>query len=93
MEAPKFPSIPTPEATLDSLQRSMTAVTSTLAMLTGQDPKSQSGAQASRNMAHTFVQDTQPTAINPGDFWLCQNPKISLSCWTGDRWTHLLDAP
>jgi hypothetical protein len=86
---PKFPEIPTPVATPDSLLRSMTAVISTLQMLTGTGPVSQSGAQTNRNMTHTFVQDTQPTAINPGDLWVCKSPKTSLSCWDGATWVLL----
>lgn len=91
--APKFPQIPMPDATNESMQRALSAVISTLSMLTGTDPKSQSGTQANANSVHTFVQDTMPTALNPGDFWLTQSPKVTLSCWTGDRWSHLLDAP
>jgi hypothetical protein len=90
--APKFPQIPIPDGSPESMLQAMVSVIQTLQTLTTSGPKSQSGAQTDRNMAHTFVQDTQPTAINPGDFWLCQKPKVSLSCWTGDRWSHLIDA-
>jgi hypothetical protein len=91
--APKFTQIPMPTADPQSMLRSLQAVISTLQMMTSQGPKSQSGAQTNRNMAHTFIQDNQPTAINPGDFWFCQNPKASLSCWDGTTWTLLVTAP
>jgi hypothetical protein len=93
MQTPRFPVIPIPEATPASLQRAMSAVIQTLTMLTGSDPKSRSGDKADRQMAHVFIQSTQPEALNPGDFWLCQQPKVSLSVWNGAQWVHLVDAP
>ena len=92
-QVPRFPNIPSTDGTSESFQKAIIAITQTLAMLTGTDPKSQTGAKADRNMVHTFVQDTPPEALNLGDFWLCKNSKITLSCWDGSRWVHLLDAP
>lgn len=91
MQAPDWPEIPTPEASIQSLLRSLTAVISTLQMITGQDAKSRSGTKANRNMCHVFLDNDEPTAINDGDLWLRQGSTITLSVWDGTRWVKVAE--
>lgn len=83
MQTPKFPQIPKPEASVDSLLRAMQPVISTLQMITGTEAKSRSGDKADRHMAHVFVQNTPPTALNVGDIWINDGKG---SYWDGTAW-------
>lgn len=86
MEAPSFPQIPIPDASVDGLLRSMRAVISTLQLITGTEQKSRDGTKAGRNMAHVFLDNDEPTALNDGDLWLRQGSTITLNVWNGTRW-------
>lgn len=86
MKAPVFPSIPQPDAEVKSLQKSVEALKRVVEMLTNTDSRSVDGSSSNRFAAHTFVQRTQPTAINTGDFWLCTAGTASFNIWDGTNW-------
>jgi hypothetical protein len=86
MKAPMFPTIPTPDAEVKSLQRSVEALKRVVEMLTGTDTKSVDGTSSNRFASHVFVQRTEPVAIHLGDLWLCTAGNASFNIWDGTNW-------
>jgi hypothetical protein len=84
-KVPDFPTIPFPEENLGSLKGTCLALKQAVETLMG--------TRGDRPVTRVFVQDTTPTALAKGDFWVKQQPAAVLSYWNGDAWIILANAP
>lgn len=75
-----YPSIPDPTATVESLAESVRTLKMAVELLTGQ----RSGGSA----AHTFTQETTPTALQTGDMWIVPSTG-TVNYWNGSSWMVL----
>jgi hypothetical protein len=91
--APKFPTIPVPEANPESLHKTCLALKQVVEMLTGGDAKSRDGTQADRFAPHVFVQSTTPTALHEGDMWLYTGSTYTFNVWSGGKWLVIATLP
>lgn len=88
---PNYPTIPNPDANVQSLQQAVLAIKRVLEMLTNTDTSSQQANKKQVYLCHCFVQMEQPTANNRGDIWLCTGTNYSFSIWDGTVWLKIVD--
>lgn len=75
-----YPSIPDPTPTVESLAESVRTLKMAVELLTGQ--------RAGGSAAHTFAQETTPTALQVGDLWVIPSTGVA-SYWDGANWLAL----
>lgn len=72
-----YPAIPDPTPTVESLAETVRVMKVAVDLLTGQ----RTGGTA----AHTFTQETTPTALTTGDLWIVPSTG-AVSYWDGSGW-------
>jgi hypothetical protein len=73
-----FPSIPDPQANIESLYDAVRTMKQSVELLAGQ-----SGTVAA---ARVSVSSTPPTPIASGDLWISTNANNKLFAWDGTDW-------